>query len=163
MVDTEFREGVSETLDIINHMNKVYYDKIPKSFINFLEKNRAFNYNPNFDYSLSLDELNLKEKTKNILACVYLNYWCTPEEKVKYSNKLNENERINQEQLRNSYNNDVFYNGNYPQNSNPLNSENMQNIKKNVTEQSLVVVSKAKTWINEIIEKIKVLIQKYKK
>ena len=40
MNSLEFREGITETLDILNHMDKSYTDKIPKKFKDFLEKNK---------------------------------------------------------------------------------------------------------------------------
>ena len=35
MINVEFSEGISETLDILNHLDKVYIDKIPEEFIFF--------------------------------------------------------------------------------------------------------------------------------
>ena len=36
MVSVEFSDGISETLDILNHMEKTYIDKIPRKFLEFL-------------------------------------------------------------------------------------------------------------------------------
>ena len=41
MVNTEFSEGITEVLDILNHMEKSYIDKLPKKFKDFLDKNRS--------------------------------------------------------------------------------------------------------------------------
>lgn len=93
MVSAEFSEGISETLDILKHVDKIYTDKIPKKFKEFLEKNQLKNYIPNLDYSKKINEIHIKEETKDILAVIYMNYWCTSQEKSDYIKLLNENEK----------------------------------------------------------------------
>lgn len=109
MVSVEFSEGISEILDILKHMEKAYTDKIPKKFKEFLEKNKSKTYVPHLDHSQKINEMNLKEKTKDILAVIYMNYWCTPEEKVEYVKILKENEKEYQAQLKEKYNVDNIF------------------------------------------------------
>ena len=109
MVSESFREGITETLDIINYMDKSYIEKISGNFMLFLEKNKSTSYISTIDHTKSLKENKIKEETKNILATIYLNYWCTPEEKIEYKNKLNENERIFNDEIQEKYNpNKIF-------------------------------------------------------
>lgn len=114
MVSLEFREGITETLDILNHMDKSYIDKIPKKFKDFLEKNQSQSYIPNLDHSKKIHEMALKEKTKDILATIYINYWCSnAEQKENYIKTLQQNEEKYQEKLREKYNPDnIFKNKN---------------------------------------------------
>ncbi len=109
MGNIEFSEGISETLDILNHMDKLYTDKIPRSFKEFLENNKSANYISNLDHSKKINEMNLKEKTKDILATIYINYWCNPQQKVDYNNLLKQNERKYQDKLREKYNPDNIF------------------------------------------------------
>lgn len=109
MVSTEFSEGISEVLDIFNHMDKTYTDRIPKKFKEFLEKNKSHSYVPNLDHSKKINEMNLKGKTKNILAAIYMNYWCSDEKKSNYAKVLKNNEEKYQEQLRKKYNPDNLF------------------------------------------------------
>ena len=109
MISLEFSEGITETLDILNHMDKSYTDKIPKKFKDFLEKNKLDSYIPHLDHSKKIKEMNLKEKTKDILATIYMNYWCNSEQKEDYIRRLKQNEERFQENLREKYNpNDIF-------------------------------------------------------
>ena len=109
MVNVEFSESITETLDILEHMGKNYIDRIPKKFMQFLRKNKSTNYISNLDHSKKLSELNLKEKTKDILAIIYIKYWCTKQEKADFSSLLEENERKYQEKSRKKYNvNSIF-------------------------------------------------------
>ena len=109
MSSLEFSEGITETLDILNHMDKSYTDKIPKKFKDFLEKNKLNNYIPNLDHSKKLKEMNLKEKTKDILATIYMNYWCNATQKENYIKTLKQNEEIYQKELTEKYNPDNIF------------------------------------------------------
>ena len=109
MSSLEFSEGVTETLDILNHMDKSYIDKIPKKFKDFLEKNKSDSYIPNLDHSKKIKEMNLKEKTKDILATIYMNYWCDAEQKENYIKTLKQNEEKYQEELKEKYNPDNIF------------------------------------------------------
>lgn len=109
MVNVEFSEGISETLDILNHMEKLYLDKLPKKLKDFLEENKSDTYVPHLDHSQKISQMPLKEKTKDILAAIYMNYWCAPEKKSEYMNLLNANESKYQAELREKYNPDNIF------------------------------------------------------
>lgn len=111
MVSVNFSEGITETLDILNHMDKSYTDNIPERFKVFLEKNKSDSYIPNLDHSKKINEMNLKEKTKDILAILYMNYWCDSEQKSKYTSLIKQNEEKYQKELREKYDpNNIFKN-----------------------------------------------------
>ena len=105
MIDLELKQGITETLDILEHMEKVYVDKIPQKFKEFLVENKAITYNPNLDHSKKLKDMKLKDETKNILGIIYLKYWCDNENKLEFKKKLKENELTYQKKLKNNYNN----------------------------------------------------------
>lgn len=109
MVNVEFSEGISETLDILNHLDKVYTDKIPEKFKDFLDKNKSSSYIPKLDHSKKIDDMILKESTKDILTTIYIKYWATSEEKANYNKLLAENEKKYQEELRKKYNTDDLF------------------------------------------------------
>ena len=113
MVNSELSEGISETLEILKYMGKSYTDKIPKKFKDFFEKNKSTNYIPNFNHSQKINEMNLKRKTKDILAIIYMNYWCTPQEKTNYVKILNENEKKYRNKMLEKYNPDNIFKNHY--------------------------------------------------
>ena len=92
MVSIELSESITEILDVLKHMEKKYIDKIPKNFKDFLYKNKSETYKPELDYSKTLNNMNLKEKTKDILAVIYMKYWCDSEQKLNYMKVLENNE-----------------------------------------------------------------------
>lgn len=109
MLSIEFREGISETLDILNFVDEIYLKKLPKKLKDFLEKNKLTNYKSELDHSKRLNEMNLKETTKDILSIIYLNYWCDPEEKNKYIQILKQNDKKYEDKLRAHYDSSVLF------------------------------------------------------
>ena len=103
MVSVEYSEAITEVLDILNHMKKVDLDKIPIKFKQFLVNNQSTNYHPKLDHTKEIKDMNLKEKTKSILAVIYSNYWCSNEKKKEFNNLIIENERKHQEKLKDKY------------------------------------------------------------
>lgn len=109
MVSVSYSEAVTEVLDILKHTKKEDVEKIPKSFMDFLEENKSKDYTPNLDHSKSLKDMGIKPKTAGLLGIIYVKYWANEEEKEKFMRKANENEQIYQEELRAKYNpNDIF-------------------------------------------------------
>lgn len=144
MVSSEFSEGISETLDILNHMENIYIEKIPEKFRDFLEKNKSADYISSLDHSKKINEMNLKEKTKDILAIIYMNYWCTPEQKENYQKVLNENELKYQEELKEKYNPD-----------NVFKDKKERIIQDKVEDTKSMMVEYKESFITKIIKKIK--------
>ena len=68
MFRNEYGEAAVEVLDILDNTNKEDVAKIPSSFIKFLVDNASEDYVVNFDHSKPISELNIKEKTKEILG-----------------------------------------------------------------------------------------------
>lgn len=109
MVSVSYSEAVTEVLDILKHTKKEDVEKIPKSFMDFLEENKSKDYTPNLDHSKSLKDMGIKPKTAGLLGMIYVKYWANEEEKQEFMRKANENEQIYQEELRAKFNpNDIF-------------------------------------------------------
>ena len=109
MFEMEYGEAAVEVLDILDNTNKSDVDKIPVSFIKFLVDNASEDYGAKLDHSKPISEMNLKEKTKEILGYIYINWWCGTEEKEKYKKQINELEIKRQEELKEKYNPDKIF------------------------------------------------------
>ena len=144
MVSTELSEGISETLDILNHMENTYTEKLPKKFREFLEKNKSVDYIPSLDHSKKINEMNLKEKTKDILAIIYMNYWCTPEQKEDYQKVLNENEKRYQEKQKEKYTLD-----------NVFKNKKQSVIQDKEDDTQVSMIEHKESFISKIVKKIK--------
>lgn len=109
MLSAKYSEAAVEVLDILEHMEKEDYEKVPQKFINMLEESASKDYVCNLDYSKRLMEMDLREETKSLLGVIYRNYWCPEGKKAEFESKISENERKFQEELRKKYNpNNIF-------------------------------------------------------
>ena len=109
MVSTSYSEAATEVLAILDHTEIEAVEKIPKKFIEFLKKNSSKTYNPDFDYTKTIKELDLKPKTHALLGMIYLKYWANEEEKIAFTKRAKENEIKYQEELRKKYNTDNLF------------------------------------------------------
>ena len=124
MFRDEYGEAAVEALDILDNTNKEDVAKIPSSFIKFLVDNASEDYVVNFDHSKSISELNIKEKTKEILGTIYINWWCDNKQKEQYKKQIEAQEKRKQEELRKKYNhNNIFENKKKMQISNETQEE----------------------------------------
>lgn len=113
MFSNEYGEAAVEVLDILDNANKTDVDKIPSSFIQFLVDNASEDYKVNLDHSKLISEMNLKEKTKEILGVIYINWWCDKKEKEEYMKQIKKLEIKRQEEMKEKYNpNKIFDNKN---------------------------------------------------
>ena len=105
MFSNEYGEAAVEVLDILDNTNKADVDKIPKNFIKFLVEIASEDYKVNLDHSKLISEMNLKEKTKEILGVIYINWWCDKKDKENYTKQIKELEVKRQEEIKEKYKN----------------------------------------------------------
>lgn len=109
MVSIGYTEAAVEVLDILKHTRKEDVQKIPKTFIEFLEKNKSTTYKSNLDHNKSIKEMNLRPKTHAILGIIYMKYWANEFEKEEFKNKVSIKENNYREELQNKYNTDNIF------------------------------------------------------
>ena len=149
MFNNEYGEAAVEVLDILDNTNKEDLEKIPSSFIKFLTENASMDYKVNFDHSKPISELNLKEKTKEILGVIYINWWCDKKEQEEYKKKIEEQEVRKQEELKEKYNpNKIF--------ENKKNSQTYSEtqVEDNKTNEAVTMVKYKESIIKKIFNKI---------
>ncbi len=144
MVSTEYSEAATEVLAILKHTEKIKVKKIPKAMINFLINNRSTTYKPEFDYTKSIKDLNLKPKTQALLGAIYLKYLADEEGKERFNKKIKANEEKYQKEQREKYNTDNLFKKKEP----IIKQENEQ-------EETQLPTVQNKSFIQKIIEKIK--------
>lgn len=109
MTNEKLRDGITETLEILKHIDKTYTMKVPQNFLKFLNENKSETYIPKIDFFKKLKDLDLKEETKNLLGIMYLNYWSTEEEKKEFSKLLDDNELKYEEEIKEKYSIDKLF------------------------------------------------------
>lgn len=138
----------AELSEILKMMEPKEVNKIPKKLLEVIEKEKSNTYIPNYSSKIELNSQNIKKETLVMLALLYINYWCEDEnEKKEYLKLIEENEQKYRQQIREKT--DIKY------------ITRTQKIEKNnVPEQELAVV-KNKSFIKNVIEKIKSFLKKH--
>jgi len=81
IMDDNYRQALTEVLEVLNHTEKELVEKLPQDFVTFLLQNLDRKYIPDIDFSLDNWETSLKEDAKAILAYIYKEYLATEQEK----------------------------------------------------------------------------------
>ena len=143
MVSCEYSEAIVEVLDILQNSDDNIIERIPKELIEFWERNKSETYKPSLDHSKPINEMDLKKKTKSLIAMIYLNYLCDEEEKNNLNSILKSNEEKYQKELREKYNPDNIF------------KKNNQEAKEKIVEDNAQIKVYKEPLFKRIINKIK--------
>lgn len=104
-----YNNAFAETLFIIKCLPYNEQNKISKKFINFLKENKNDNYVVNINPSISLQNQQLLEETKELLKEIYMSYFISAEERKRIV-QYDKYKDIVEEDLRNQkYNYDNIF------------------------------------------------------
>ncbi len=139
MLTDEYKIAYSEVLEILKHVDKKDINKIPVDMLNMFKKNASNENKFNYDPNKTLQEQNVSEVTRIIIAILFRDYWATLEQKEKIISVQNTKRKKNNEEKYS--NNDIF--------KNKVQEEN------NVVKDSAIVEYKEKNIFSKLIYKIK--------
>ena len=121
MVNVEYANAYSEVLEILNHIPKSDYNKIPNNMIEVFTRNNNKEYEFNYDVSKTLNEQNVSKIAKTIIAILFRDYWATPTQREKIIAKEKYDIAKMEQEKRETYNpDDIFKKNNKIQNNNAL-------------------------------------------
>ena len=149
MVTKEFAEASAEINEIFKYLPKEEVEKIPSKLREFFKEVSSKDYVTNINPDLPLDAQEIKEKTKDIIALIYRNYWCSEEERKELDQKLIENDRKFEEELREKYNPDNIFKNNVT-----TTKKEESEVKEEKIEQSLVPQETGK-WYQRFLDMVK--------
>lgn len=114
-MEKESQLAYAEVDAILNMLETEAVEKIPLKVREFFKNEKDKNYIPKISENFyDIDNIELMRETICLLTILDINYWCeTEEEKQFILNKLKENDKIKEEELREKYNPDnIFKNRN---------------------------------------------------
>lgn len=142
MVTKDISEAAKEINEILKYIPEEEVNKIPVKLREFFKVIESKDYVVNINPNILLENQDLKEETKDIIALIYRNYWCSEEEKKELDQKLIENDKRFEEKLREKYNPDNIF------------KNNVSSEKEEIKDQSLVVTNTEK-WYKKFLNFIK--------
>ena len=137
-MEEKYAKAFKEIYVILNRSSRDELDKIPKSFINFIENNMDVNHNPKIEFNEKFEK-SVLEETLLLLALIYRDYLISEEER----SILLKNEEEKVEELKEKYNVEKLLN---------KRKQDYENSGGNI-EQRLSDIKEEK-WYNKILNKI---------
>lgn len=141
MVTNEYKVAYSEVLEILKYISKDEFNKIPTDMVEMFRANATNNYNFVYNPNKTLQEQNVSEIARYIIAILFRDYWATEIQRQKILTKQNyERQKRNEEMY--SYENLFKNNKNVP-------------IQEEITENNVALVEYKESILKRIINKIK--------
>ena len=102
----------AEVIEVIDNMNLKDKNKIPKKVYDFFVEKSNKDYIKHLDKDIFLQDQEIREDTKAILAILLISYLCETENEKKQLLELFKNNELNyQDEMREKYNpNNIFKN-----------------------------------------------------
>ncbi len=145
-MDKKYAKAYTEVLEILKHIPKDEYDRIPKAEIQFYENNCDKNYKYIYDESLDIKDQNISRETNAIIISIYMNYFANEKQKSIINEILKQNTIKSEKEKNDKYNpNNIFkekLQGNLPI---EINNSKENFIKKILNKIKSLFVSKKQT------------------
>lgn len=119
MITKELTETATEVNIVLDNLPNDILAKIPMNIRELLKKIASNSYHFEYDKNKTLNEQDLKPKTKGILSLLYRDYICNEEEKQEFIKKYNQflqkqeqikREKYNPDDLFRTHKNEIQYN-----------------------------------------------------
>lgn len=143
MVDIVYANAYKEVIEILKHVSKEDYDKIPKDKIELFETNANKNFNFTYDINKTLDEQNVSKKAKTIIAILFRDYWATDIQREKIKAKEQHDRKLKEEKSRELYNPDNIF----------KKDEKMEN--NNTPAEEKLIIPYKESFIKKLFNKIR--------
>lgn len=137
-----YGRALKEVLEVLDNMDKEYTTKISQDFMKIIIDNADFSYEFVYDNSKSLEEQNISEEARCILAIIYFRYFAKEDEKQELIAKMKQNDIDSENLKRQKYNPDNIFVGKP--------NETIEDLKEEVA-----LVKVPEKWYKRMFEKIK--------
>ena len=121
MINTEYKIAYSEVLEILKYISKEEFNKIPKDMLEMFRTNASTEKQFVYDPNKTLQEQNVSEIARIIIAILFRDYWATENQKQKILDKQNFDRKKLQEERYNTEN--LFKKHRVQQEENDTNNE----------------------------------------
>ena len=105
----DYNKRLVEVSEILNHLKKSDYDKIPKEVIDVIEKNKDKEYIWKYDETKDLKNQNVSKDTIAILSYINMQYLLNEEQRKFVQEIFNENQKKLENLKKDKYNSDNLF------------------------------------------------------
>lgn len=145
MVNIEYKIAYSEVLEILKYISKEEFNKVPKDMLEMFKANASNNNEFVYNPRKTLQEQNVSETARTIIAVLFRDYWATENQKEKILKKQNyDREKIKEEKYNT---NNIFQKHNTQQTENCIKNEVA------MVEYKESIFTKIKNWFKHFFNK----------
>jgi hypothetical protein len=109
MVSENYAKAYKEIIEILKYTKKSDVKKIPKEKIILWQNNMDKTWDFTVDTNKTLEEQNILDETRAIIANIFYDYWATDYQKQRIDEKDKKNAEIQEIQKREKYNPDNIF------------------------------------------------------
>lgn len=109
MVKNKYAIAYCEVLEILKHISKEDYDKLPQEKIDVFEANASKDYEFKYDTQKTLNEQNVSKEAKAIIGILFRDYWATEEQRKTILKMQNFKRKMIEKEKQEKYNNDNLF------------------------------------------------------
>ncbi len=121
MLNIEYKIAYSEVLEILKYISKEEFNKVPEDMLEMFKANASNNNEFVYNPRKTLQEQNVSETARTIIAILFRDYWATENQKEKISKKQDyDREKIKEEKYNT---NNIFQKHNTQQTENCIKNE----------------------------------------
>lgn len=117
-MNKKYSKAYTEVLEILKHIPKDEYDRIPKSEIQFYENNCDKNYKFIYNESVSLKNQEISREANAVIIAIYMNYLADEKQKIIIDEVLKQNAVNAEKEKSKKYNSNNIFNNQINENSN---------------------------------------------
>ena len=107
-MEDNYPKAYKEVIEILKYVPQESVNKIPNEMLETFKIKMDNNYNFSIDINKKLEEQNLLDETKAILANIFRDYWATNYQRERIKAKENYDRQKMDEEKRLKYNSDIF-------------------------------------------------------
>ena len=90
-MDKKYAKAYTEVIEILKHIPKEEYDKIPETEIQFYENNCDKNYKYVYDENKTIKEQPISREANAVIISIYMNYFANEKQKGIINEILKQN------------------------------------------------------------------------
>ena len=107
-MEDNYPKAYKEVIEILKYVPQESVNKIPNEMLETFKIKMDNNYNFSIDINKKLEEQNLLDETKAILANIFRDYWATDYQRERIKAKENYDRQKIEEEKKLKYNSDIF-------------------------------------------------------
>jgi len=111
-MENVYYNAYTEVYEILSYMPINYIKKLPIELLNLFEQKRNKDYKYCVNIKKKINEQDMLDETRSILAVLYRDFWSTPEKKEIILQKEKIERDVYQNELRKKYNPDNIFQNN---------------------------------------------------